>query len=88
MPDSPQQLSLFDAPPEPEPQASAASLRDKPQPGAPIPTAPAPETTTPLDQARAAKNKTRLNAHTSLAKAVEAYHDHIAGSELSPHTVK
>ncbi len=69
MPDSSQQLSLFDAPPE---------LAPGPQPNAP----------TPLDQARAAKNKARLNGHTPLAKAVEAYHDHIAGSELSPHTVK
>ncbi len=43
---------------------------------------------TPLDQARTVQNKTRLNARTSLANAVEAYHDHIAGSELSPHTVK
>ena len=51
----------------------------------PEPVKPAPA---PLDQARAAKSKTRLNAHTSLANAVEAYHDHIAGSELSPHTVK
>ncbi len=30
----------------------------------------------------------KSNAHTSLANAAEAYHDHIAGSELSPHTVK
>jgi integrase/recombinase XerD len=77
MPDLPQQLSLFDTPPEPEPPPTA-------QPSSPEPAAP-----TPLDQARATKkNTTRLNAHTSLANAVEAYHDHIAGSELSPHTVK
>jgi site-specific recombinase XerD len=54
----------------------------------PEPEAAKPATSTPLDQARATKNKTRLNAHTGLAHAVEAYHDHIAGSELSPHTVK
>ena len=55
----------------------------EPEPAKSVKSAPAP-----LDQARAAKNKTRLNAHTSLANAVDAYHDHIAGSELSPHTVK
>ena len=74
MPDSPQQLSLFDAPQGPEPE---------PQPGA-----PAPNAAMPLDQARAAQNTTRLNVRSPLANAVEAYHDHIAGSELSPHTVK
>ena len=80
MPDSPQQLSLFDVPkkPEPEPQATA-----------PAPATSSTDAPTPLEQARATKkNTTRLNAHTSLANAVEAYHDHIAGSELSPHTVK
>ena len=82
MPDSPQQLSLFDAPQEPEPQPGA------PAPNAPSAASRAKRMDTPLDQARAAKNKTRLNARTSLANAVEAYHDHIAGSELSPHTVK
>jgi integrase/recombinase XerD len=80
MPDSPQQLSLFDAPPEPRPQP-------KPQPSTAA-SAPASDAPTPLDQARVATNKTRLNARTSLANAVEAYHDQIAGSELSPHTVK
>ena len=54
----------------------------------PAPAEPIKATPAPLDQARAAKNKTRLNAHTGLANAVEAYHDYIAGSELSPHTVK
>jgi hypothetical protein len=90
MPDSPEQLSLFDAPPEPEPEPQA-----KPQPGAPAPAASGTDAPsgaslreTPFDQARAVKNTTRLNVHTSLANAVEAYHDHIAGSELSPHTVK
>ncbi len=78
MPDSPQQLSLFDVPPEPEGAP----------PAAPHPSAPVPVESTPLEQARAKKNTTRLNARTSLANAVEAYHDHIAGSELSPHTVK
>ncbi len=81
MPDSPQQLSLFDRPPEPEPKPQPG-----PRPGTSAPAAPAPGT--PLDQARAAQNKTRLNARTPLATAVEAYHDDIAGSELSPHTVK
>ncbi|HSD85731.1 MAG TPA: site-specific integrase, partial [Anaerolineae bacterium] len=91
MPDSPQQLSLFDTPPEPE---SKPGPGPKPQPRTavetPVSNAPsaASPRETPLDQARAAKNKTRLNAHASLANAVEAYHDHIAGSELSPHTVK
>jgi len=79
MPDSPQQLSLFDAP-QGRPESEA---QPKPEPGA-----SAPNTSTPLDQARATQNKTRLNARTSLANAVEAYHDDIAGSELSPHTVK
>ncbi len=79
MPDSSQQLSLFDVPQEPEPA---------PQPDAPRTGAPAPSVSTPLDRARAAKDQTRLNAHSSLARAVEAYHDHIAGSDLSPHTVK
>ncbi len=47
-----------------------------------------PKPPTPLEQARAAQGKTRLNPRTALAKAAEAYHDHMAGSELSPHTVK
>jgi len=41
---------------------------------------PEPVKPAPLDQARAAKGKTRLNAHTGLANAAEAYHDHIADS--------
>jgi site-specific recombinase XerD len=78
MTSSGQQLSLFDQTPEPEPS--------KPTAGAPA--AGKPAAATPLDEARTKKNKTRLNAHTSLANAAEAYHDHIAGSDLSPHTVK
>lgn len=72
MTSSGQQLSLFDASQEPKPQPAASGQ-----------SAP-----TPLDQARAVKNKTRLNAHTPLVKAVDAYHDYIAASALSPHTVK
>ncbi len=89
MPDSPQQLSLFGTPPEPEPKPQPKSQPNT-SAGKPAPTVPSADAPreTPFDQARAAKNKTRLNTRTLLANAVEAYHDHIAGSELSPHTVK
>src|SRR5512147_3013326 len=49
-------------------------------------TPPAPPQPAPLDAARAKTPK--LTTHSTLARAVELYREHIENSRLSPHTVK
>ena len=74
------QLSLFDD--------SSTDQSESPALVEPIASSPtqAQAGVAPIDQAR--KSEVKLTPRSTLSAAMEAYLDHIQGSELSPHTVK